>query len=170
MVTIRSFWTPAEAALAKSVLDNYEIRSALLNENSNLYVEGGQVAVPTRLVVDEADATRAALILNGDFDKAADLELAEDAGEIESGELPAPEVAERNPWELLVLAFYFLLPAVCFLFVRFPKNVSDAWARYYAPRATVIEFLGWLGVTSSVLLVGLYLLIRYSSRKSQPAK
>ncbi len=74
MITVRTFWSSAEAALAKSLLDNYEIESAFLQENSSIYMEGGQVFAPIRLVVDESEAIRADLILNADFEKAGELE------------------------------------------------------------------------------------------------
>src|SRR6266550_2089567 len=100
MVTVRTYWNPAEAALAKSVLDNYEIRCALLDEHANLSARGAQFAVPTRLVVAEAYATRAMHILNGDLEKAAEIEVEENA--VETPIEGAPEAANRNPWELLV--------------------------------------------------------------------
>jgi len=52
MVAVRAFWSPAQAALAKSLLDNHEIPCALLDENSRVYSRGGQFAVPIRLAVD----------------------------------------------------------------------------------------------------------------------
>src|SRR5436305_5976489 len=108
MITVRTFWSLAEAALAKSILDNYEISSAVLDEDASQYNGGAQFAVPIRLVVDEAEANRAGLILDGDFEKAGELELAEGVPESESGGSPRSEVADRNPWELLMIAFYFL--------------------------------------------------------------
>jgi len=49
MIAIRAYWSQAEAALAKSVLDNYEIPCALLHENANLYGRA-PFAMPVRLV------------------------------------------------------------------------------------------------------------------------
>jgi hypothetical protein len=37
MIAIRTHWNPAEAALEKTPLDNYEVPCALLYENANLY-------------------------------------------------------------------------------------------------------------------------------------
>src|SRR5947209_11503049 len=146
MVTLRTYWTPAEAALAKSLLDNYEIQSAHLHENSSLYMEGGQVATPIRLVVAEQEADRANLLLHGDFEKAADLELAEEAGEDELSEPQPTAVPDRNPWELLIIAFYLLLPAVCLIVTKFPQNVGGRWANYYIASATITHFLAWVGL------------------------
>jgi hypothetical protein len=165
MVTVRTFWTPAEAALAKSLLDNYEIESALLNENSNIYLEGGQVAVPTRLVVDEAEAIRADLILKAEFEKADELELAEETSAVVGEETASSEVASRNPWELLVIAFYFLLPGICLVITKFPvDHLSGRWAGYFIARATIAHFLAWVGVISAACLVTFYFWIRRSAR------
>jgi hypothetical protein len=37
MIAIRTHWNPAEAALEKTLLDNYEVPCALLYENANLF-------------------------------------------------------------------------------------------------------------------------------------
>lgn len=163
MVTVRTYWTPAEAALAKSVLDNYEIESAILYENSSLYVEGGQVAVPIRLVVDESEVIRAGLILDANFEKAAELEAAEGASGVAAEEI-LPSVSDRNPWELLLIAFYLLVPAICLVITKFPNNVNGRWAGYFIARATVTHFLAWVGVVSAACLVTFYFWIRQSAR------
>ena len=85
MVILRTYWSPAETALAKSVLDNCEISCALLDEHSSVYSRGGQFAVPIRLAVDERDIDRAIWVLNGDLDKAI--------------ELIAPDPANERPME-----------------------------------------------------------------------
>src|SRR5256885_6554337 len=103
MVTARTYWNLAEAALAKTLLDNYEISCALLDENAGCYIPG-QVAVPIRLIVDENEVDLAICILNNDFDKAAEIEGAEEGEEVERP--LSPEKVNRNPWELLMLAFY----------------------------------------------------------------
>src|ERR1700693_602404 len=130
MVTVRTYWSPAEAGLAKSVLDNYEIPCALLDENSNLSARGAQFAVPVRLVVDEAYAARAIHILNGDLEKAAEVEVEEGTpGALIESE---PDRANRNPWELLVLAFYLVVPAIVILQTRYSEKSS--WNRYVIAR------------------------------------
>jgi hypothetical protein len=163
MVTVRSYWSPAEAALAKSVLDNYEIPCALLDENSNLSARGAQFAAPVRLVVDEAYAARAIHILNGDLEKAAEVEVEDDiVGD------RGPETANRNPWELLVLAFYLLVPAIFVLQTKYSDVVAkSAWTRYVVARAKVTHFLGWLAILLAVVLVVAYFQVRRSSLKSQ---
>jgi hypothetical protein len=160
---VRTYWSPAEAALAKSVLDNYEIPCALLDENSNLSARGAQFAAPVRLVVDEAYAARAIHILNGDLEKAAEVEVEDEvAGACE------PETGNRNPWELLVLAFYLLVPAIFVLQTKYSDVVAkSSWTRYVVARARVTHFLGWLAILLAVVLVVAYFQVRRSSLKSQ---
>ena len=164
MVTVRTYWSPAEAALAKSLLDNYEIPSALLDENASLYNRGAQFAVPIRLMVDEAEAERAVHILNADFEKADEIQ----SREVVPGTLgDQPENANRNPWELLVIAFYLLVPAICLIGTKFPTEMTGRWARYYVARATVTHFLSWLAIFLAVALIVAYFRVRRSSLKSQ---
>ena len=161
MVTVRTYWSPADAALAKSVLDNYEIRNALLDENSNLSARGAQFAVPIRLVVDEDDVDRAICILNNDFEKAAEIESAK---EVEAVEQPAPpEKVNRNPWELLMVAFYLALPAASIIWTKFAIHPHARWANYLASRITIARFLSWLFLLVAVILVVVYFRIRRSA-------
>jgi len=169
MVTVRTYWSPAQAALAKSLLENYEIECALLDEDSSVYSRGGQFAVPIRLVVDESEAVRAGLILKADFEKADELELAKEASEVVSEETAPSEIAARNPWELLVIAFYVLLPAICLVITKFPQDVQGRWAGYMIARATITHFLAWIGVIFAACLVAFYFWIRRSARPS-PSK
>jgi hypothetical protein len=169
MVTVRTYWNPVDAALAKSVLDNYEIPCALLDEHANLSARGAQFAVPTRLVVDEAYATRAMHILNSDLQKAAEIEVEEGT----PGALieDAPEAANRNPWELLVLAFYLLVPAIFVLRTKYSDVIAtSSWTRYVVARAKITHFLSWVAILVAVVLVLAYFQVRRSSPKSQIAK
>jgi hypothetical protein len=164
MMTVRTYWSLAEAALAKSVLDNYEIPCALLDENAGRYNFGQQIAVPIRLVVDENKVDRAICILNEDFEKAAAIESAEECEEVEH---PASlESVNQNAWELLVLAFSLALPAICIISKVSPANIGGRWARYWVACVTVSRFLSWLAVLLAGILVALYLRIRRSARES----
>ena len=60
MIAIRTYWNPAEAALGKTLLDNYEVACALFHENANLYGRA-PMAMPIRLVVREDQADWAAV-------------------------------------------------------------------------------------------------------------
>jgi Putative prokaryotic signal transducing protein len=166
MVTLRTYWSPAQAALAKSLLDNYEIPCALLDENAGLYNRGAQFAVPIRLVVDEEKAALAICILNADFEKAAEIEATEGATEIGPDETPPSEVPDRNPWELLMLAFYLAVPAICLICTKFPTDVTGRWERYYIARVTVTRFLSWLAVVLAGVLIAFYFRLRRSSANS----
>jgi hypothetical protein len=169
VVTVRTYWSPAAASLAKSVLDNYEIPCALLDENSNLSARGAQFAAPVRLVVDEAYAARAIHILNGDLEKAAEVEVEEGTPGvlIESG----PEMANRNPWELLVLAFYLVVPAIFVLQTKYSDVVEkSSWTRYVVARAKITHFLSWVAILVAVVLSLAYFQVRRLSLKSQTAK
>jgi hypothetical protein len=73
MIAIRVYWNPAEAALEKSLLDNYEVACSLFHENANLYGRA-PMAMPIRLVVPDDQADWAICILNGNFEAAAEFE------------------------------------------------------------------------------------------------
>jgi hypothetical protein len=87
MIAIRVYWNPAEAALEKSLLDNYEVACALFYENANLYGRA-PMAMPIRLVVRDDQADWAICILNGNFEAAAEFEQI-------PGEMP-PEGSESS--------------------------------------------------------------------------
>jgi hypothetical protein len=169
MVTVRTYWNPAEAALAKSLLDNYEIPCALLHENANLYARGAQFAVPVRLVVEEDDAVRAIHFLNGDLERAAEIEVGGDTADTAIER--APEAANRNPWELLMLAFYLFVPAMFVLRTSYSDVIAgNSWTRYVVARARITHFLSWLAILLAVALVVAYFQVRRSFLKSQTAK
>lgn len=170
-MTVRTYWSPAAAGLAKSVLDNYEIPCALLDENANLSAQGAQFAVPVRLIVDESYAARAIHILNHDFEKAAEIEVEVEEETPGASIENAPETANRNPWELLVLAFYLLVPAIFILRTKYSDVIAkSSWTRYLVARARITHFFGWLAILVAVVLVVAYFQLRRSSLKSQTAK
>src|SRR5438128_5218301 len=164
MVTVRTYWNPRTAALAKSLLDNYEIPCALLHENANLFYP---FAMPVRLLVEDDQADQAIQILNGNLERAAEIETSKAANEISVASETAREIANRNPWELLVLAFYLLVPAICVLRTKFPTLAAGSRARYFIARATVTQFLSWVAVLFAAVLVVSYFRVRRSSLKSQ---
>jgi hypothetical protein len=170
MVTVRTYWNQAEAAFAESLLDDYEIFCALIHENAHLYGRA-PFAMPIRLVVDEDQADRAIHILNGDLEKAAEIDASDNAAEMSVDSAVPPEAGNQNPWELLVLAFYLVVPAICVLGTKYPTIVAtSSRARYVIARATVAHFLSWIAVAFATVLVGLYFRVRRSSVKSQTAE
>jgi len=165
MVAVRTYSNPHTAALAKSLLEDYEIPCALLHENANLFYP---FAMPIRLLVADDQAGRAIHFLNGDLEKAAEIEMSETDSETSVDSATAREIANRNPWELLVLAFYLVVPAICVLRTKFPTLATGSRARYFIARATVTQFLSWLVLAFAAVLVVFYFRVRSSSKKAVP--
>jgi hypothetical protein len=155
VVTVRAYNSAAEAALAKSLLDDYEIECALADENTHLYVP---YAVPVRLVVNESDAERAQHILDGHPEEAAD-------GQSEFVAAESFPTDRRKPWELLAIAFAFLLPAICVLQIKAPAKFSrDSMVRREIATVDVYHLLAWLGIIFAAFLVVLYVWVTRSAR------
>jgi tetratricopeptide (TPR) repeat protein len=79
MITLRTYSSPIEAAMAKSLLDDQQIPCSLADENSSLYAGTGHFAIPIRLLVAEENAEHALHILDDarpplpdDFDPGSD--------------------------------------------------------------------------------------------------
>lgn len=62
MITLRAYSNPAEAALAKSLLDDHNILCSLADENAYLY-GGAPLAMPVRIVVADEQAEEAGRVL-----------------------------------------------------------------------------------------------------------
>ena len=62
MITLRTYSSSAEAAMAKSLLDDHQIVCSLADENSYLY-GGAPFAMPVRLLVAEDQAEEAERVL-----------------------------------------------------------------------------------------------------------
>ena len=123
--------------------------------------------MPVRLVVDDDEAARAIYILNGDFEKAAELEAAKENDQALPDAAATIEKANRNPWELLLIAFYLALPAICLIRTHFPTDVTGRWARYFVARATLTQFLSWLMVLLAAVLVVFYFRVRLSTKSER---
>src|SRR6266404_2691093 len=134
MITLRVFDSAAEAAIAKSVLDDHGISSSLADEASHLY-GGAPGAIPVRLLVREDQVDEALRILDApgpglpeDFEPASDEELAE--------EKPAPDVAvelrslQRTVRRLVIVStvlFFLLFCFVAYLLTERPTYVDRLW-------------------------------------------
>jgi len=124
MVTVRSYWSPVEAGLAKSLLDDYEIFCVLADEDTNRYA-GAPFAVPIRLLVREDQADQAIRILSGDLEAQPQLNREVDRESWSADMLAVNrEGSDGNPWELLVVAFLFLVPGLCVLQTKYPVVVT----------------------------------------------
>jgi putative signal transducing protein len=127
MVTLRAYSNPAEAALAKSLLDDHNILCSLADENAYLY-GGAPFAMPVRIVVADEQAEEADRVLKNADRSFADSDSSPSSGVQEAIEtinqegLPGWEQrlsqqppTENNPWEILALAFLLLLPGLALL-------------------------------------------------------
>jgi Putative prokaryotic signal transducing protein len=102
MVTLRTYSNPAEAAMAKSLLDDHKIFCTLADENVNLY-GGGPLAIPIRLLVAEEQAEEASRIL-----QTKGPELSEDFDPGPAIETPNQKV-DINQQALLTVFGYFAM-------------------------------------------------------------
>lgn len=135
MVTLRTYSNPAEAAMAKSLLDDHKILCSLADENVNLY-GGGPLAMPIRLMVAEDQAEEAARILEAkgpelsdDFDPGPAIETQgrkEDSNEQILSELRG--LHHTNQW-ILLIAVTVLIIAV-YLVYEIPRHTSP-WSSVY---------------------------------------
>jgi hypothetical protein len=161
MLTVRTDWNRNNAILIKSFLENYEVQCVLVHEYANLLYP---FAMPIRLLVADDQVDRAIAILTGDFDRAAEIETAEAAGETVTGSISPKQLDDRNPWELLVVAFYILLPAACVLQTKYPVFVKFTWRiRREIAAVTVFHFIGWLEAIVAAILVVTYVRLWRSS-------
>jgi len=134
MITLRAFGNAAEAAMAKSVLDDHGISCSLADEDSHLY-GGAPQAMPVRILVREDQAEEALRILDApglalpeNFDVMTGAEPAE--------EKPAPDVAvelrslQQTVRRLVVVStvlFFLLWCFVAYLLTERPTYVERLW-------------------------------------------
>jgi tetratricopeptide (TPR) repeat protein len=134
MVTLRTYSNAAEAAMAKSLLDNHDIFCRLADENVNLY-GGGPLAMPIRLLVAEDQAGEAERILktrgpelSEDFDPGTVNETARQKGDINQQILSELRgLHHTNQW-IVFLAIVILLIAVYFV-SELPRRVTTPWSK-----------------------------------------
>src|SRR5438552_14769735 len=74
MITLRTYASPIEAGMAKSMLEAHQISCALADENANAY-GGAPFAMPVRLLVNEDQVDAAKQILE-DAEKLANSDAA----------------------------------------------------------------------------------------------
>lgn len=179
MVTLRAFASQIEAALAKSVLEEHNIRCVLADEGAHL-MSGAQFAVPVRLLVPAEQAEQAARIL-------------EDGGkELPDAEVDAVLTSEPfgsrrdNPWELLAIALLVAIPGVILLFQGSelvslaPRGMTLMHQAIYRGirRSDILvmspgtaHVIGLLALAIAMSLVVLYFyLLRSASRQEQESE
>jgi len=162
MVTLRAYSNPAEAALAKSLLDNNNIACTLTDENAHLY-GGAPLAMPVRiLVADEQVEIADHVLRNADKGAAAFDSLPNG----EAQDLRQRSPATNNPWEILALALLLSVPGVelllqkheLVLVARRGDRVSRNWIITFSP--PTVHLFGALVITAALSLTFLYFYVR----------
>lgn len=185
MVTLRAFSNPAEAALAKSLLEDHNILCSLADEN--VYFNGGApLAMPVRILVADEQAEEADHVLKNPVGHFADIEPAADGQEtIETisdegllgreRQLSPGSTARNNPWEILAVASLLLLPGLLLL-VQKQGLILVAWrGGRISRRATTIfapataHLFGALVIAVSLLLTVLFFYTRRAIMREQTA-
>jgi len=112
---------------------------------------------------------QASRILSGDLEAQPQLDGEMDA---ESSSADMLEVSrgdsDNNPWELLVVAFLFLVPGLCVFQTKYPvvATISSRIQREIAA-VTIIHFLGCLAIGFADFLIATYFRVWRSSPKLQ---
>ena len=131
MVTLRTYLSPVEAAMAKSLLDDQKITCSLADENSNLY-GGGPMAMPIRLLVAEEQVEQAGHILDDareplpdDFDPGSSLPEKTESSEPEI-HAALDKLRRTNHWIASMVGL--LLVLTIYLVIELPRRTVDRWS------------------------------------------
>jgi tetratricopeptide (TPR) repeat protein len=132
MVTLRTYSNPAEAAMAKSLLDNHNIFCRLADESVNLY-GGGPLAMPIRLLVAEDQAQEASCILETkgpelpkDFDPGTPIEMQDKKQDANDQILSQMRgLQHANQW--MILMILAILVIAIYLVVELPRRATSPW-------------------------------------------
>ncbi|MEY2494040.1 MAG: putative prokaryotic signal transducing protein [Verrucomicrobiota bacterium] len=178
MVTLRAFSNPAEAALAKSLLDDHNILCTLADENAYLY-GGAPLAMPVRLLVAEDQAEEADRILKNpnrdcpDFEPNANNRLEETVETIAGDKLPTQQpAATNNPWEFLAIAALLLLPGLTLLLQKHELILLAPGRRISRHSITILSssaahVLGASVIAAALLLTILFFYTRRAITREQ---
>src|SRR5260370_12452958 len=130
---------------------------------------GAPFAVPFRLLVWEDQADQGIRILSGDLEAQPQLNREVDRESWAADMLAVNrEGCDGNAWELLVVAFLFLVPGLCVLQTKYPVVVTiSSRIRREIAAVTIIHFLGWLGIGFAAVLVATYFRVLRSSPELQ---
>jgi len=172
MVTLRAFSNQAQAALAKSVLEDHNIVCALADESAHL-LSGAQFAMPVRLLVPEAQAEEAAQILENGGRDLPDAQTPEPP--------PIQDAARDNPWEVAGFALLVALPGIALLLqksnllLQVPRRMDLFHGPVYGLRRSDIlvispgdaHVMGWIVVAIALGLIALYFYLRRTAAREQ---
>jgi hypothetical protein len=175
MLTVRRYLNLADAGLAKTLLENYEIFGRLFDENAHIYL-GPYIAVPVRLVVGEAHFDRASRIL-GYVEKigsaAAESDFSDDRQPVrtldekifgvndEQQPIEQPPLVD-NPWEILAVAYLFFVPGAGFILEKRTLMLlvwRNPWRhtnRFLALSPFDLHLLGIFLIGVAFVLIALY--------------
>jgi hypothetical protein len=165
MVTLRAFSNPAEAALAKSLLDDHNILCTLADENSYLY-GGAPLAMPVRLLVAEEQAEEAERVLRNPSQDCPDFEpnldnRVEEASVTIAGDRLQQRAPSNNPWELLAVAALLLLPGLMLLLQKGELILLAPDRRISRHSTTVLSATTTHVLGLSVMAVALLLIVLF---------
>ena len=187
MVTLRAYSNPAEAALAKSLLDDHNILCSLADENAYLY-GGAPFAMPVRILVADEQAEEADRVLKNavgylaDFDPTAVSAVQETIETTSQDILPERKeepllrsTAKNNPWEILAVASLLLLPGLVLLAQKHGLILVGWRGGRISRRATTIvspataHLLGALVIALSLLVAIFFFYARRAIMREQTA-
>ena len=138
MVTLRSYSSPVEAAMAKSLLDDHGIVCALADENSNLYAGTGAIAIPIRLLVEEEQVDQARHVLDDTRQSLPDdLEPADSVADKTVGanqEFISELGRLRHTIQWIALGVIVILVLTIYLVSELPRRAFDPWREVYRAR------------------------------------
>src|SRR5438309_112296 len=165
MVTLRAFSSPAEAALAKSLLNDHNILCTLADENSYLY-GGAPFAMPVRLLVAEDQAEEADRVLkNPSQDRADSIATI-------PGDRLQQRAATNNPWEFLAVAALLLIPGLTLLLqngelilLAPDHRINRHSIAIFS--STTVHMLGALVIAAALLLIVLFFYVRRAITREQ---
>jgi tetratricopeptide (TPR) repeat protein len=136
MITLRVFDSAAEAAIAKSVLDDRGISASLADEAAHLY-SGAPGAIPVRLLVREDQAEEALRILDApgpglpeDFEPVTDGEREEEKPPEPAVELRSLQRTVRRVVIVSAVLFFVLFCFVAYLLTERPTYVDRLWRNF----------------------------------------
>src|SRR5438270_599226 len=140
MRTLRRYSNFPNAALAKTLLENYGVFCRFFDEN--VHCLGYYLVMPVRLTVDDRQLKRAARVLayaeaspipDDDLAPADDNARALALDEDIFGDDEPEEFEERseshNPWEILAIAYLFFIPGIGFLLEQRRLLLWTGWRR-----------------------------------------
>ena len=175
---LRTYFNPSEAGLVKSFLDDHEIFCALFDEN--VHVVRAPFAIPVRLVVHDSQFEQAAKILDAArfIPKGGNImtvpQYLAAIGELDREALPERRAVEEargnSPWEILAVAYLFLVPGVGFFLEKNPLVLIASrahWGRMLRIVLSTFEvhLVGALLITAALLITLCYFPVRRATAR-----